>query len=77
MEALIVNILIAGFLLLFGAMALVPMFLGSEEAASQNVNGGGEDRVVRLDHRAILQVRAAEQEPVTLPVRQDIDRPAA
>jgi|GEM_PF-3349752 len=77
MEALIVNILVAGFLVLFGAMAIVPMFLDHEHHSSPKVNGGGEDRVVKVEHRAILQVRGGESEPVMIPVHQDINRPAA
>jgi hypothetical protein len=77
MEAVIVNILIAGFLLLFGAMAIVPMFIGNDHQVAHTANGGGEDRVLRVEHKAILHIRAGENEPVIIPVHQHIDRPAA
>lgn len=74
MASLVINILLGAFLILFAAMAILPMLLDNGKPAARK-STHTEDRVLRLEHRAILERRHGRQEPVIVPVPPIGDRP--
>jgi hypothetical protein len=68
MASLLVNIFLAGWIVLFAAMALLPMLL-ERSKSHPRTQRNGEDRVLRIEHKAVVQRRSGVTEPVLVPMR--------
>jgi hypothetical protein len=75
MTALIVNILLGGFLILFAAMAILPLLL-DRPGTNPRKSSAGEDRVLRIQHKAVIERRAGISERVLVPVEPIGDHPS-
>lgn len=80
MGALLVNIFLTGWIVLFAAMAILPLLLDRSKPRTGRVRGA-EDRVLRVDHKVVVESRNGVREPVLVPVHDISDipghRPAA
>ena len=74
MASLVINIILGGWVVLFAAMAILPMLLDRSRSAPRRT-ATLEDRVVRLEHRAVIERRRGAPQPMLAPVDSINDHP--
>jgi hypothetical protein len=75
MTSLIVNIILGGWVVLFAAMAILP-FLLDRSKSQPRTSRTGEDRVLRIQHKAVIERRHGVSERVLVPVDSIGDHPS-
>jgi hypothetical protein len=75
MATLVINIILGSWVLLFAAMAILPMLLDRSKSSPRRT-ATPEDRVVRLEHRAVIERRRGAPQPLLAPLDSIGDHPS-
>ena len=75
MASLIINIILGSWVVLFATMAILPMLLDRSKSSPRRT-ADVEDRVMRLEHRAVIERRRGASQPMLAPVESIGDHPS-